>query len=205
MIEKLQDVLDDKGTSVQRVEPETSVLEAVRTMNRAQIGSVLVTRGDEIVGVFSERDVLRRVVDPEKDPKQTTVAQVMTTTVVVVDPEMTVPDAMAVITERRCRHLPVVQEGELRGIVSIGDLTRWVTRNQEHHISHERIPVAKRSPRLTAPCQSRILGWSRPLTTSTSPCAPLAKQSSSPGFERLRTTGECVAQKTCRPYRLERD
>lgn len=136
MSEKLQAVLDFKGSVVHKVEPETPVLKAVRTMNQEHIGSLLVTSGDEIVGVFSERDVLCRVVDEERDPATTTVAEVMTSTVVVVDPSMTVTDAMALITEKRCRHLPVIENGSLKGMVSIGDLTRWVTRNQESHIQN---------------------------------------------------------------------
>ena len=136
MIEKLQAILDHKGPDVHKVAPETPVLKAVRTMNEQHIGSLLVTRGDEIVGVFSERDVLCRVVDEEKDPASTTVGEVMTSTVVVVDPSMPVTDAMALIAEKRCRHLPVIEDGTLKGLVSIGDLTRWVTRNQETHIQN---------------------------------------------------------------------
>jgi CBS domain-containing protein len=134
MIDTLNAVLSSKGNTVHSVSPTASVLEAVRIMNKERIGSLLVCADNELIGIFSERDVLIRVVDEGRDPGKTTVAEVMTRELVVVRPSMTVEEAMAVVTERRCRHLPVMDESNLLGLVSIGDLTRWVTRNQEIHI-----------------------------------------------------------------------
>ena len=134
MIDTLNAVLSSKGNTVHSVSPTVSVLEAVRIMNKERIGSLLVCADNELIGIFSERDVLIRVVDEGRDPGKTTVAEVMTRELVVVRPSMTVEEAMAVVTERRCRHLPVMDESKLLGLVSIGDLTRWVTRNQEIHI-----------------------------------------------------------------------
>ncbi len=134
MLNHLRQVLAEKGSEVYRVPPETTVLDAVRAMNRHRVGAVLVTDGDRPVGIFTERDVLRRVVDAGRDPATTPVAEVMTRDVVCVSPEITVQEAMAVITEKRCRHLPVMEGERLVGLVSIGDLTRWVTRHQRFHI-----------------------------------------------------------------------
>jgi CBS domain-containing protein len=134
MHDKLSSVLRHKGPQVQQVSPAASVLDAVRQMNAQRIGSLLVTENDRVVGIFSERDVLSRVLDQGKDPAETPVAEVMTTDVVTVSPSTTVEDALSVISEKRCRHLPVMDGDSLLGLVSIGDLTRWVTRHHEAHI-----------------------------------------------------------------------
>ena len=130
----LADVIAVKGSTVHSVAPEATVLDAVRAMNAEKIGALLVRDGEEVVGIFTERDVLCRVLDSERDPATTRVAEVMSTELVAVRPSTRVEEAMAVITEKRCRHLPVLDDGELVGLVSIGDLTRWVSRHQEGHI-----------------------------------------------------------------------
>jgi len=134
MTDTLAVILDEKGNTVHSVAPTASVLDAVRKMNDARIGALLVLEDERPVGIFTERDVLTRVVDQKRDPGDTPIADVMSTEVVAVKPNTTVDEAMAVITERRCRHLPVIEDGRLRGMVSIGDLTRWVTRKQRYEI-----------------------------------------------------------------------
>jgi CBS domain-containing protein len=105
-------------------------------MNEERIGALLVCENGEMVGIFTERDVLIRIVDEGRDPGMTKVVDVMTSKVVAVRPETGVEDAMAIISERRFRHLPVLDDGALVGLVSAGDLTRWVSRHQEGHIQH---------------------------------------------------------------------
>jgi CBS domain-containing protein len=134
MQDTLKTVLAGKGAAIHYVIPETSVLEAVKKMNREHVGAVLVCVSGEMVGIFTERDVLCRVVDEGRDPNTTRVVDVMTSEVVAVRSTTKVEEAMAVITQQRFRHLPVVDDGELKGLVSSGDLTRWVSRNQEGHI-----------------------------------------------------------------------
>ena len=134
MLNQLRQVLAEKGGTVHSVPPDATVLDAVREMNRLRVGCVVVMEGDRLVGIFTERDVLTRVVDGGRDPASTPVAEVMSREVVCVGPEITVQQAMAVITEKRCRHLPVMEGDRLVGLVSIGDLTRWVTRHQRFHI-----------------------------------------------------------------------
>ncbi len=129
-------VLADKGRQVYTVSAKTTVREAVRVMNQNGVGALLVVDGERPVGMFSERDVLRRIVDAGRDPNTTRVAEVMTGNPVVVEPSTTVEQAMGIMTQRRCRHLPVVEAGRVTGMVSIGDLTRWVSLNQETHIQH---------------------------------------------------------------------
>ena len=127
----LSDVLRHKGSHVSRVAPECTVQEAVRQMNRERVGALLVMCGDTIVGIFSERDLLRRVIAEDRSPAATQVGDVMTTEVVVVKPTRTVGEAMQVVTEKRVRHLPVVEDGRLLGIISSGDLTRWTVAEKE--------------------------------------------------------------------------
>ena len=136
MQDTLASVLGHKGSTVHSVAPNATVLDAVRKMNEERIGALLVCEASEMLGIFTERDVLCRVVDSPRDPATTRVYEVMTTEVVAVDPSTSVEEAMAVISEKRCRHLPVLEKGTLRGLVSIGDLTRWASRNQESHIQH---------------------------------------------------------------------
>ena len=127
-------VLKAKGPAIHYVVPESTVLQAVEKMNEEHIGAVLVCISGEMVGIFTERDVLCRVVGEGRDPVTTRVVEVMTQEVVAVNSETSVEEAMAVISEKRFRHLPVVDDGELKGLVSSGDLTRRASRNQEGHI-----------------------------------------------------------------------
>jgi CBS domain-containing protein len=130
----LDAVLENKGRTVHSVAPAATVIEAVRKMNQERIGALLVHDDQEIVGIFTERDVLTRVLDSDRDPATTRVSEVMTTEPVSVRSTTLVEEAMAIVTDKRCRHLPVLDDDELVGLVSIGDLTRWVGRNQEIQI-----------------------------------------------------------------------
>lgn len=119
-------ILDRKGQNVYSVAPSVTVADAVAEMNHHRIGSVLVLDGGELVGIFTERDVLRRVVGECLDPKRTRVAEVMSTGVITVAPETTIEETTRIFTEKRCRHLPVMEHGQLVGTISIGDVTRWM-------------------------------------------------------------------------------
>ncbi len=103
-----------------------SVSDAVKEMNSHKIGCVLVMDGAALAGIFTERDVLTRVIAADLDPKQTPVARVMTPNVLTVGPETTVQQMMDLFAEKRCRHMPVVQNGAIIGLISIGDVSRWV-------------------------------------------------------------------------------
>ena len=133
---ELGKLLAEKDSGVHTVTPDTSVVDAVRAMNHHNIGALLVLEGNTIVGIFTERDVLVRVVAPGLDPLTTAVREVMTRNPVCVTSAMPVEGAMVLITGKRFRHLPVVENGQLRGLISSGDLTRWVVRDQQHQIEH---------------------------------------------------------------------
>jgi CBS domain-containing protein len=134
MNDPIANVLELKGTDVVTVAPETTVLVAVQQMNDRKIGALLVLDRGRPVGIFTERDVLVRVVAAGIDPKTTPVSEVMTRGPVVVRSDVTVGEAMMVITEKRCRHLPVVDDAKLCGLISIGDLTSWLVRHQQRTI-----------------------------------------------------------------------
>ena len=121
---RIRDILRRKGEDVYTVGPLATVIDAVNTMNDHHVGSVLVVEAAYPVGIFSERDVLVRVVAAHRDPRQTLVRDVMTTRLHTATPDDTLMDVMHLMTERRCRHVPVIEDEALRGLVSIGDLTK---------------------------------------------------------------------------------
>src|SRR5438132_14426368 len=123
MKEPLSALLKDKGTIVHRIAPTATVKDAVRLMVEKRIGSIVVMDEGQVVGIFTERDALNRVLDRGLAPQSTRVREVMTPKPVVARPELTVEEAMVIMTERRLRRLPVCDQGRLVGIISIGDLT----------------------------------------------------------------------------------
>jgi CBS domain-containing protein len=119
-------LLERKGGAVFTIPTTVTVAEAVQEMNAHKVGSVLVMNGLRLAGIFTERDVLRRVVGADLDPKSTPITKVMTAEVLSVAPAATVQQVMDIFAEKRCRHLPVVEDGRLLGVISIGDVSRWV-------------------------------------------------------------------------------
>lgn len=119
-------LLEGKGRALHAVPATVTVTEAVQEMNRHRVGAILVMEGGRLAGIFTERDVLTRVVAGGLDPKSTPVAQVMTGNVLSVAPDATVQHVMEIFAEKRCRHLPVMSAGALVGLISIGDVSRWV-------------------------------------------------------------------------------
>ena len=130
----LKTVLEHKGQHVHVTSPSQTVLDAIKTMHERHVGALLVLDDGKPVGMFSERDVLIRVAACECLPSKTSVSEVMTKSLVTVGPDTTVQQAMAIVTEKRFRHLPVMDGDELLGVVSSGDLTHWVVKSQSHEI-----------------------------------------------------------------------
>jgi len=124
-------ILKEKTSSVHCVDEQMMVDEAVAEMNRLRIGSVLVKSGTAIVGIFTERDVLVRVLADGRDSKVTVVRDVMTRNFQSIGVDTSVEDAMQMMTEKRVRHLPVFDGTELAGMISIGDVTRWLLKVNE--------------------------------------------------------------------------
>ena len=131
---KVRDVIRRKGEEVYSVGPLATVIDAVNVMNDHHVGSVLVLEDDYPVGIFSERDVLVRVVAAHRDPRQTLVRDVMTTRLHTASLDDTLLDVMSLMTERRCRHVPVMDGEVMVGVVSIGDLTKATQHNLRHEV-----------------------------------------------------------------------
>ncbi len=138
----LRSILDDKHNPVHYVGPEATAHEAVAKMCENRIGALLVEEDDEPIGIISERDIMTRLVLEHRDPQRTCVREIMTKDVLCIDPDYEPEQVMALMTEKRIRHLPVMEDGKIVGIVSIGDLVRWVSRNQDFEIRVMRDYVA---------------------------------------------------------------
>ena len=126
----VSEILGDKGNEVLKIDAAASALDAVRQMVGANIGSLLVTDGDEVTGIVTERDFLRRVAQEGPTDEDVTVRDIMSSPLVVVSPETEIDECMAVMTDRRIRHLPVVDDGDVVGIVSIGDVVKFWSMQQ---------------------------------------------------------------------------
>lgn len=122
----ISSLLAAKGGALRTVPTTYTVSEAVGEMNRHRIGSVLVMNGTRLAGIFTERDALTRVIGADLDPLTTPISKVMTAGIITVTPTATVQEVMDLFAEKRCRHLPVLDEGRLVGLISIGDVSRWV-------------------------------------------------------------------------------
>jgi len=127
-------ILREKGNKVHHTSPEAAVLDAVEKMCAARVGAMLVCEDGVPVGMFTERDLMTRVILARRDPSATRVAEVMSRDLVVIEPTTRAEEAMAIMTEKRFRHLPVLDGGKLVGVLSIGDLVRWLSRNQQFEI-----------------------------------------------------------------------
>jgi CBS domain-containing protein len=122
----VRDMLSAKDGTVWSVTPETPVIEALRMMAEKNVGAVLVCRGDTLAGILSERDYARKVVLKGKSSKDTPVGDIMTSRVTSIGPDRTTDDCMALMTAKHVRHLPVLEGGDLVGIISIGDVVKAV-------------------------------------------------------------------------------
>jgi CBS domain-containing protein len=135
-----RDILAGKGSHVWTIGKGVTVLQAALLMNEHKIGALVVMDQEQIAGMFTERDVLRRVVGEQRDPARTTVAEVMTTEIACCTPATTLEEARVAMKDRRIRHLPVVDgQGGLLGLISIGDLNAHEAASKDHtiHLLHE--------------------------------------------------------------------
>ena len=138
----IQQLLDGKGHEVLSIEPDDTVLEAIRKMSDNDVGSLVVLEGEKLVGIITERHYARNVILKGRSSPKTTVKEVMSTRVVCARPEQLVQECMAVMTERAVRHLPILDKKRVIGVISIGDLVKSIISDQkftieqlEHYIS----------------------------------------------------------------------
>ena len=132
----VRQLLADKPAEVFAVAPEAPVVEAIRLMADKSIGAVLVLRGEALAGILSERDYARKVVLQGRSSADTPARAIMTAQVVTVGPDTPVTACMQLMTERRIRHLPVVEGGQVVGVISIGDLVKAVIADQQLELEH---------------------------------------------------------------------
>lgn len=130
----IRELLSGERREVRTIKPAASVFEALETMSRFEIGALVVVEGDRVTGVISERDYARKVILIGKSSRETSVREIMSSPARTVSPEQTVAECLALMTDRHFRHLPVLKEGELIGIVSMGDLVKSVISDQEQRI-----------------------------------------------------------------------
>ncbi len=132
----VQHVLDTKGRDIISITPEASVLDAIKLMAEKSIGSLLIMRGNELMGIITERDYARKVIIKGRSSESTEVAEIMTADICSTTSQQTVSDCMAIVTERKIRHLPVIDDGVVTGMLSIGDLVRAIISDQQEEITH---------------------------------------------------------------------
>ena len=132
--ESLADLLGDRGKTIFSVGPDCSVTECVRQMNEANIGAMLIMEGDRLSGIFTERDAITKVLGAGLEPATTKVSDVMSHNPVYVTPSSTLEEAMAIVSGHRVRHLPVIEDDRVVGMISSGDLTHWLVKDQSVEI-----------------------------------------------------------------------
>ena len=131
---KIQSLLDRKGHEDHSIQVNQTVFEAITEMDARRVGGLIVKDGDDVVGIVTERDYMRKGILKGRSSKDTAVQTIMSRTLVSVTADQTVVDAMRLMTDKRCRHLPVFKDGRLDGILSIGDLVKAIIAGQELEI-----------------------------------------------------------------------
>jgi CBS domain-containing protein len=135
MSKTIRDVLKNKGDSVVSISPEATVYSALELMASKNVGALLVMRDNQVIGILSERDYARKVILEGRSSLNTAVEKIMSSKVLYVTPSMSVEEGLAVMSDKRCRHLPVIQDKELVGMVSIGDLVKAQVADKNFMIS----------------------------------------------------------------------
>jgi signal-transduction protein with cAMP-binding, CBS, and nucleotidyltransferase domain len=135
-MERVSDILKGKQGQLLTIASDASVFDMVKEMVDANVGALLVKIDGRIEGIVTERDYLRRVTLEGRTDKDTPVSEIMTSPLIVVTPETPVDECMAIMTDRRIRHMPVVEDGEVTGMVSIGDLVKFQSQQQDFKIQY---------------------------------------------------------------------
>ncbi len=130
----VQQILNSKGYDIWRIQPSASVFEAISLMAEKEVGALVVMEGDRLVGIISERDYARKIILDGRSSHETATRDIMTTYVICVHPGQTIDECMTVMTEKRIRHLPVLERERLIGIISIGDLVKAKIEEQQFMI-----------------------------------------------------------------------
>lgn len=130
----VKQLLQSKGAEVWSVEPDSRVIEALQLMADKNVGALMVTEGEKLAGIISERDYARKVILKGKSSTDVPVKEIMTSKVFVISPDTSIQECMALMTEQRIRHLPVLEQDKLIGVISIGDVVKAIISEQEFMI-----------------------------------------------------------------------
>jgi CBS domain-containing protein len=131
---KVRYILEQKGNQAIAVDPDTTIFGALEVMQEKNIGGLLVIEGEKLVGIFTERDYSRKVILKGKSSRNTSVRELMTSDPITVTPDTTIEDCMQLMTNKFIRHLPVVESDHVVGVISIGDVVRYIIEEQRHTI-----------------------------------------------------------------------
>jgi len=132
----VRDILETKGRDVWSISPEVTVFDALKMMADKNVGALVILDGEKVSGILSERDYARKVILHGRSSKELKVKEIMSSKVYWITPEQNIEDCMTLFTNKRVRHLPVLDKGELRGIISIGDVVKTIIADQESTIKH---------------------------------------------------------------------
>jgi CBS domain-containing protein len=133
---RISEILRGKSGDVLKIDAAATVFDAIKKIVDKNVGSILVTRDDEVVGIMTERDYLRKIAIFGRTSHDTLVEEIMSTPIVYVTPDTTIEESMAIMTDKRIRHLPVVENDDIVGIVSIGDVVKFQSREQSFQIKY---------------------------------------------------------------------
>ena len=131
---RVHHIIADKGRDVWSIDPDASVYDAIEVMAEKNVGALVVIENDKLAGIISERDYARKVILEGKASKETAVRDIMVTKVICVRPDQSIDDCMSIMTEKRIRHLPVMHEGQLGGMITLGDVVKCIIADQKYEI-----------------------------------------------------------------------
>ncbi len=130
----VREILEKKGNEIYSISPEATMFDALKLMAEKDIGALLVIKDEQVVGIVSERDYARKVILKGKSSKEISVSEIMTSDVISVAPNVQVEEAMAIMTEKKVRHLPVIEDEKLVGVISIGDVVKAIIDEKDYVI-----------------------------------------------------------------------
>ena len=133
-MKSVKQLLDNKGHEIYCIEPDASVFDAIKLMAEKEIGALLVMEGDKLAGIISERDYARKVILKGRSSRETPIKDIMTAQVTCAHPEQSVQECMALMTDKRVRHLPILENNLVTGMISIGDLVKAIIAEQQFTI-----------------------------------------------------------------------
>ena len=139
---KVNDILKGKGNITLSVTPDTIILDALRLMSEKNVGALLVMENEKLIGIFSERDYARKIILKGRTALDTQVGEIMTSEVITISPDETIEQCMKLMSQKRIRHLPFVQSSKVVGVISIGDVVKFIIEEQETVIEHFKLYIS---------------------------------------------------------------